>query len=330
MATRCSCRPTTRRTRSSAGTAPRPATRLRRACEGRPTRSAAAPPPSPSATSARAGAAARRPPRWSSTGACCSRRSRCSTTSSSTRPATSSSWTTRAGSGRSSSATCRATARRGAGCARTAPRFTCRRFADMAPRVAVVGHVEQIQFAVVERLPPPGEVVHASNWFTEAGGGGAVAAVQLRKLAGAATLLTALGSDGIAHRLHAELERRGVTVHAALRPGPHRRGYVHLDAAGERTITIMGSRIVLSGDDPLPWDELAACDAVHCTAGDAEAVRRARGARVLVATARAADALVEAGVEVDALVASAVDRSERPHLARLRPAPRHVLLTEGA
>ena len=200
----------------------------------------------------------------------------------------------------------------------------------MTPTVAVVGHVEQMQFVVVERLPSAGEVVHATHWFTEAGGGGAVAAVQLRKLAGQATFLTALGSDGIAHGLQTELERRGVTVRGALRPGPHRRGVVHLDAAGERTITIMGGRIVPRGDDPLPWDELARHDAVYLTAGDADAVRRARAARVLVATARAFDALVEAEVQLDALVASAADRTERIDLGRLRPAPRWVVLTEGA
>jgi ribokinase len=199
----------------------------------------------------------------------------------------------------------------------------------MTPRVAVVGHVEQIQFVVVERLPSAGEVVHATHWFTEAGGGGAVAAVQLRKLAGEATFLTALGSDGTAHALQTELERRGVTVRGALRPGPHRRGVVHLDAHGERTITIMGGRIVPRGDDPLPWDELARYDAVYLTAGDADAVRKARAARVLVATARAFDALVEANTQLDAIVASAADRTERLDLDRLDPPPRHVVVTDG-
>jgi ribokinase len=198
-------------------------------------------------------------------------------------------------------------------------------------RVAVVGHVEQIEFAVVDALPRPGEVVHATHWFTAAGGGGAVAAVQLRKLAGAATFLTALGSDGVADRLHRELTGHGVTVRAALRPGPHRRGFVHLEAAtGERTITIMGSRIVPRGDDPLPWDDLSAYDAVYLTAGDAAAVRRARAARTLVATIRAHEALAEAGVELDALVASAADATEAHDARALDPPPRAILNTEGA
>ncbi len=62
-------------------------------------------------------------------------------------------------------------------------------------RVAVVGHVEWIEFARVERVPRPGEIVHASATWEEPGGGGAVAAVQLAKLAGEATFFTALGDD---------------------------------------------------------------------------------------------------------------------------------------
>jgi len=200
----------------------------------------------------------------------------------------------------------------------------------MTPAVGVVGHVEHVEFCVVERLPGAGEVTHAREWFSEAGGGGAVAAVQLRKLAGAAAFLTALGDDEIATALADDLEGRGVTVRAARRNGPHRRGFTHLDAAtGERTITIMGERISPRGDDPLPWDDLAQNDAVYFTAGDAHAARHARRAKVLVATVRAFDALLEAGVQLDALVASAADTTEHHDVARLRPPPRHVVVTEG-
>ena len=52
------------------------------------------------------------------------------------------------------------------------------------PRVAVVGHVEWVQFARVEHVPRAGEVVHARDAFEEPAGGGAVAAVQLARLAG--------------------------------------------------------------------------------------------------------------------------------------------------
>jgi ribokinase len=52
-------------------------------------------------------------------------------------------------------------------------------------RVAVVGHVEWIWFGSVDRIPGPGEIAHATDDWEEPAGGGAVAAVQLAKLAGA-------------------------------------------------------------------------------------------------------------------------------------------------
>ena len=62
-------------------------------------------------------------------------------------------------------------------------------------RVAVVGHVEWVEFARVATMPRPGEIVHAEQMWEEAAGGGAVAVVQLAKLAGSATLFTAFGGD---------------------------------------------------------------------------------------------------------------------------------------
>jgi len=64
----------------------------------------------------------------------------------------------------------------------------------------VVGHIEWVQFARVPHTPRAGEVVHARDAFDEPAGGGAVAAVQLARLAGEALLFTALGRDGIGER----------------------------------------------------------------------------------------------------------------------------------
>jgi ribokinase len=200
----------------------------------------------------------------------------------------------------------------------------------MPSTVAVVGHVEHVEFCVVDRLPQAGEIAHATHDFAEAAGGGAVAVVQMRKLAGAAAFFTALGSDDVAATVQRELERHGVTVHAGRRNRPHRRCFTHLDEEGERTITVIGDRIVPHGDDPLPWDDLAHHDAVYLTLGDPDAIRKARAAKVLVATVRAIDALVEADVELDALVLSAADPSEQHDLRRLRRRPRAVIRTEGA
>lgn len=196
-------------------------------------------------------------------------------------------------------------------------------------RVAVVGHVEWLDFAVVDHVPAAGEIVTAAEHFEAAAGGGAVAAVQLRKLAGAATFLTALGDDERAARAAAQLrDEHGVELHAAARARPQRRAVSHLDADAERTITVLGDRLVPHGDDPLPWDALAGMDGVYLTGGDAAAARAARPAHVLVATARADDALLASGVAPDVLVLSETDAKERASAAKLPP-PRWLVLTHG-
>lgn len=195
-------------------------------------------------------------------------------------------------------------------------------------RVAVVGHVEWIEFARVPRVPAPGEIVHASETWQEPGGGGAVSAVQLAKLAGGADFFCALGDTALGRRARDDLEEQGLRVHAALRPVPQRRAFVHLDERSERTITVIGERLGPRGDDPLPWELLDDADAVYFTAGDGGAARQARRARTMVATARGLETLVESGVELDALVASAKDEGER-YRGELEPPPRVVVLTAG-
>jgi ribokinase len=197
------------------------------------------------------------------------------------------------------------------------------------PRVAVVGHVEWIEFARVPHVPKPGEIVHATEWWEEVGGGGAVAAVQLAKLAGEAEFFTALAGDENGRRAKEQLEELGVTVYAAPRPGVHRRGLVHLDDDHERTITILGDRIVARGDDDLPWERLGAVDAVYFTGGDVGALRHARRARRLVATPRAYDTLRRSNVNLDALVRSAHDPGEQQAEEHLDPAPDIVVSTAG-
>jgi len=197
-------------------------------------------------------------------------------------------------------------------------------------QTAVVGHVEWIEFARVERVPRSGEIAHAEDSWQEPGGGGAVAAVQMAKLAGGATLFTALGDDELGHRAHEELTALGLRVEAAWRDEPQRRGFVHVDSAGERTITVIGSRLGPRGDDRLPWGELSGVEGVYFTAGDTAALSAARAAATLVATARGLETLVEAGVELDALVASGEDAGERYERGQVQPEPRLVVRTAGA
>jgi ribokinase len=110
---------------------------------------------------------------------------------------------------------------------------------------------------------------------------------------------------------------------------PQRRGFTHIDADGERTITVIGERIVPHGADPLPWERLAETDGVYFTGGDPRALQAARQARALVATPRADAALLAAGVQLDALVRSGSDAGERLDPARLDPPPRYVVTTAG-
>jgi ribokinase len=199
-----------------------------------------------------------------------------------------------------------------------------------APKVAVVGHVEWVCFARVPHVPCAGEVMHAHDPFEEPAGGGAVAAVQLARLAGEAVLVTALGEDEHGARTMERLRELGVHVWASRRSVPTRTAVTLLDDDGERTITTFGPRLEPRLDDAeIPWGSLAEMDAVYFTAGDVGALRAARAARVLLSSPRALDALAH-GVELDALVLSADDRVERREAVRARDEALLVVSTEGA
>ena len=186
-------------------------------------------------------------------------------------------------------------------------------------RFAVVGHVEWVDFLEVSHVPLAGEIVNAAAAWSEAAGGGAVAAVQLAKLAGTVTFFTALGGDELGRRAEAQLREQDVEVAAARREVAQRRAVTFLDQRGERTITTIGPRLVPTAEDDLPWDLLDDVDGVYFTGGDAGALRHARRARVVVATPRAKDALVR----------SAADAGEQGDPERLGYSARLIVNTEG-
>ena len=198
-------------------------------------------------------------------------------------------------------------------------------------KVGVVGHVEWIRFCRVEETPAAGEIAHSTEDWEQAGGGGGVAAVQLALLAEEAHLFTVLGNDELGKASQAELEQRGVIVHAASAPEPQRWAFTHIDSGGERTITTVGRKLRPRGhDDSLPWHELADADAVFFVAGDEDALRFARRARVLTATSRELQTLQRGAVELDALVGSGKDDAERFQPGMIDPAPALVVSTAGA
>lgn len=204
------------------------------------------------------------------------------------------------------------------------------RVAIKRPMVAVVGHVEWVLFAHVSHVPCAGEVVHADDPFEEPAGGGAVAAVQLARLAGGSVLVTALGDDEYGRRSVPRLNKLGVDVHASFLDAPSRRAVTLVDEAGERTITTFGPRLDPSGEQAQEhWSALERMDAVYFTAGDVAALRAARErALVLVASPRARAALGH-GVALDALVLSDDDQIELHEAADAQREAELVVWTEG-
>jgi ribokinase len=196
-------------------------------------------------------------------------------------------------------------------------------------RAAVVGHVEWVRFATVERMPEPGSIVQARESWIEPAGGGAVAAFRLRELAGGCDVFVAVGNDEAGRLALEGLQRLGLRVHAAIRDEPQRQAFTFLDDRGERTITLLSPKLHPRRSDELPWDELASVDTVYFTGGDAEALRAARQARVVVATARELSTLQEAAVELDALVHSGTDLAEHYVPGQIEPDPKLVVTTLG-
>lgn len=201
-------------------------------------------------------------------------------------------------------------------------------------RVAVIGHVEWVEFFRIDHLPRAGEIIHGDQTLAVAAGGGGVAAVQLarwgKREGFESVFFTALGNDELGKRAHDELTARGVIVHAAIREAPQRRGITLVNAQRERTILVVGDRHVPATTDALPWELLASCDAVYITGCDAGTVRAARAAGALVATSRVLPMLRDAAVELDGLVGSDDDPSEVYRPGDLVPAPRLSVRTNGS
>jgi ribokinase len=197
-------------------------------------------------------------------------------------------------------------------------------------RIAVVGHVEHVTVGRVPAVPRPGEIVHldAVRWLP--GGGGGVAFAQLARSDAEVHLFTAVGGDEAGERVAAAVAATGARIHLVHRAVPHNRTVAMIGPDGERTIVVVGQPLHPRGDDPLPWDLLARCDAAYFTADDPVALRAARRARVLVATARRRPAIVASGVRADVVVGSASDAREASVRADYPVPPDALVLTEGA
>lgn len=196
-------------------------------------------------------------------------------------------------------------------------------------RLAVVGHVEWVDFVEVARHPRRGEVLHAASGFARAAGGGGVVAAVFAQLGAEVDFFCALGDDVHGHAAADELSGRGLNMHIAWRRQPTRRAVTLLEGRGERTIITMGERLDPLGSDALAWELLESADGVYFTAGDPGALRRARAATVVVASPRARAALVQPGPDIDALVFSTHDLDEREWASRIEQRARLQVCTEG-
>lgn len=206
-------------------------------------------------------------------------------------------------------------------------------------RLAVVGHVEWVDFVEVDRLPREGEVLGARDASARAAGGGGVAAGVLAELGAEVDFFCALGDDEHGHAAAEQLTRRGVNLLVAWRREATRRAITMLERSGERTIVTIGRRLEPRGSDELAWDRLTAAQGVYFTAGDVAALRAARRAGVLVATPRARDSLGQPGRAVpgadalpglDALVYSGRDPDEVRWARTLSGRARLIVETRGA
>jgi ribokinase len=172
-------------------------------------------------------------------------------------------------------------------------------------RCAVVGHVEWVDSVLVDRVPAVGEIAHGRQDWSEPAGGGAVAAAQLVRLAGACDFFTALGDDEHGRRAVDRFAELGIAADVEWF-GATRRAFVQVDAHGERTITTVGEKLRRRKLPPMD-----AYDAVFFVAGEVEALRAARAARFLSATPRELPTLLAGGVHLDLLVGSGTDPGER-------------------
>ena len=172
-------------------------------------------------------------------------------------------------------------------------------------RCAVVGHVEWVESVLVDHVPGAGLIAHGTADWSEPAGGGAVAAVQIRKLAGACDFFTALGDDELGHRSAVRLAELGLAMDVEWF-GETRRAFVQVDAHGELTITTGGAKLRRRALPPMDG-----YDSVFFVAGEPGALRAARAARFLSATPRELPTLLEGGVRLDLLVGSGTDPGER-------------------
>ena len=198
-------------------------------------------------------------------------------------------------------------------------------------KLAVIGHIEWVTFLKVDQLPLAGEISHAKDYFEEAAGGAAVAAVQMTRLINEPVdLITSLGKDTYGERCYERLTKLGLNLKVAWREKPTRKGISLISKDGERAITVIGERLQPIASDDLPWSDMKKYDGIFITATDKEGVRLASKAKFVAATPRTGQTtLRNAKVKINALIGSGLDPGEKINYEKLVPKPDLYIATEG-
>ncbi|MBW3042316.1 PfkB family carbohydrate kinase [Prochlorococcus marinus] len=198
-------------------------------------------------------------------------------------------------------------------------------------KLAVIGHIEWVTFLKVDQLPLAGQISHAKDYYEEAAGGAAVAAVQMARLInGPVDLITALGKDNYGKKCYERLTKLGLNLKVAWREKPTRKGISLISKDGERAITVIGERLQPIASDDLPWSHMKNYDGIFVTATDEEGIRFARKANFLAATPRTGEnTLRNSKVKINALIGSGLDPGEKINYEEFAPKPEIYISTEG-
>ena len=198
-------------------------------------------------------------------------------------------------------------------------------------KLAVIGHIEWVTFLKVDQLPIAGEISHATDYFEEAAGGAAVAAVQMARLINEPVdLITSLGKDNNGEKCYERLIKLGLNLKVAWREKPTRKGISLISKDGERAITVIGERLQPIASDDLPWSDMKNYDGIFITATDKEGIRLASKARFVAATPRTGQAtLKNSKAKINALIGSGLDPGEEINYEELVPKPDIYIATEG-
>jgi ribokinase len=197
--------------------------------------------------------------------------------------------------------------------------------------LAVVGHVEWINFLRVDQLSKPGVISHSEKSLEYPAGGGSIIAKTLSELTlNQIHFFTALGNDDYGDRCFKILSNMGIKLHVAWRDKPTRRGFSMIDSQGERAITVIGERLAPNYRDNLDWDILKKMDGIFITASDSEIFKMARSASILCTTPRVGiNTINKSNVSLDGLIGSNLDPGEEFSFSELLVKPKYTIKTEG-